>query len=221
VARARRIRLPDGSLALAGPPAAPEPHPDAVAYVLAKGEPILRIYDPGLHGASADGFRQHGPHARFDHHRRPAPSPAAANDPERGIMYGAARFRCCVGEFFGDQVVADPDGPRAARLEVVTALRLLDLREDHARQVGTLPAVAQDSARATTQDWGRYWYEHPELAAYDGLVFASAQTNLDAYALWERAQGKVKTVFDAPLRDAAVWPDLLVEAARLRITLLI
>jgi hypothetical protein len=162
MANRTRTALASGGKALAGPPAAHTPHPRAVTHVVAAGSIIFRIYDPASHGATADGFRYEGPHARFDQHQSPAPPAETAQGPNRGIMYGAPSFRCCVDEFFGDDGGIDPDGPYAARLEVTQDLELLDLRGLAVRKVGTIAAVAKVGEYATTQEWGRYWYEHPQ-----------------------------------------------------------
>ena len=164
---------------------------------------------------TATSFRTFGPMSRFDHHRRPAPFPAAGDDPERGIFYAAPEFACCVAEALGDAWVIETAGAWLAVLRLTSDLAVLDLRGRHATDAGSLAAVSSDGDRQVTQDWARYWYEHPDFAALDGLLYAGAHTGQDTLAVWERAEGRFQAVLDAPLRDRTVYGELLVVAADL------
>jgi hypothetical protein len=220
VTRARRERDAAGRVALTGPPAVPEPHPHARIATLAAGTVLRRFYWPEPYDSTATGLRFNGPRARFDHQRRPGPFPAAADDPERGILYAAPSFECCVVECFGDDYVIEPDGAWFTVLETTRELRLLDIRKRGAMHAGTLAAINQDGARETTQDWSRYWYGHPGLAGVDGLLYAGAHNDDDAVALWERADGALEPAFDRPATDPAVLSELLVVAHDLGMTVL-
>jgi hypothetical protein len=79
-----------------------------------------------------------------------------------------------------------------------------------ARKVGTIPALSGIETRATSQEWGRWLYEHPALETCDGLVFESATTGNDSYAIWERAATKLAAVpgRDFELDDPAIRDDL-------------
>lgn len=216
VGRARRITV-GGRKVITGPPPAPETLAAAQRCVLAAGTKLRRIYWPEPHKVTATSFRFHGPSARFDQQRRPAPFPAADDDPERGIFYGAQDFECCVAECFGDDGVIDPTGAMLAVLKLARDLPLLDLRAGGAMKAGAVDAVAADGDRQVTQDWGRYWYEHPELTDLHGLVFSGSHTSQDAVAVWERADGSFEVLLDKPLDDPTVMPDLLVVARDLEL----
>jgi hypothetical protein len=218
VTRPRRVKR-DGRAVLAGPPAAPEAHPNATIARLPAGTELRRIYWPEPFRVTATSFRYNGPRNRFDQQRRPEPFPAAGDDPERGIFYAAPSLECCIVECFGDEYVIDTEGARLAVLATNAELRLLDIRKDGAIAAGTLAAVNQDGARDVTQDWGRYWYEHNQFEALHGLLFAGAHNDEDALALWERAGGSFEPVLDLPLADPAVLRELVVIAHRLEMTL--
>jgi RES domain len=200
-------------MALGSPPSAPEEHPNAEIETLPAGTRLRRIYTPKPYGTEALTFRSFGPVSRFDHHRRPNGFPAAGHDPDRGIMYATEGLRCCLAEAFGDEGVVEVDGYYVALLEVAAPLALLDVRDIAARRAGTIPAVYGDGNRETTQDWGRYWYEHPDFQHCDGLLYRSAQTGEDdVVALWERAEGKVTCVGDWLLDDPGIIDDVVVAA---------
>ena len=211
MARPRRV-MRGGRAALTGPPPAPEPHPRAIVATLVGGTALRRIYWPDPYEVTATSFRFNGPRNRFDHHRRPGPFPAVDDDPDRGIFYAAPSFECCLVECFGDQFVVDPNGARVTVLRTTAELQVLDLRKEGAVHAGTLAAINQDGEREITQEWARYWYEHPELRELDGLLFAGAHNDEDALAIWERAAGKFDPILDAPLTDAAVLRELIVIA---------
>lgn len=176
---------------------------------------MRRIYWPKKWKASATGYRYNGPRARFDHHQRPGPFPAAGTDPDRGIFYAAPTFECCLLECFGDRYVIDTTGARLAVLETTSSLALLDLRGRGAIAAGTLAAINQDGDRRITQDWARWWYENAELDDVHGLLFAGAHDAEDALAIFERAGSNFEPVFDAPLNSTSVLPELIVAADRL------
>jgi hypothetical protein len=194
MARARRREDADGRMTLTGPPAESLRSPRR--ETLPAGYLLRRIYWPEPWGTTATSLRHNGPRARFDHHRRPAPFPATADDPERGILYAAPSFACCVLECFGDDYVVDPSGARLAVLETTVEIRLLDLRGGGALSAGTVAAINQDGDREVTQDWARWWYEYGGLADIHGLLF-------------------FEPVFDEPLVAPEVYAELLVVADEL------
>ena len=98
---------------------------------------------------------------------------------------------CCAGEFFAETGEITLPGVRLARLTVTEPLRLLNLRGTAANGAGTIPAIGAVTQRATTQAWARWWYEHPQLADIDGLIYPASGSGDDAVALWERARGKM------------------------------
>lgn len=178
-------------------------------------DPLLRIYAPGRHGAGPATFRRFGPLSRFDHHR--ASSAAAAEDDERAVLYAGRSLLCCVAEAFGDIGLVQCDGFRFARLSCERTLRLLDLRGAAATAAGTIPAIGAVGERTVTQAWSRWWHEHAELAAVDGLLYTSAQCGEDAVALWERAEAAVGVVHDLPLDAPELFDELTVAAHAIRL----
>jgi RES domain len=210
--RARRGK--SGSvMVLAGPPPAPEKHPRAEFESLPDGIRVRRIYCPAPYGTEALTFRSHGPVSRFDHHRRPNGFPGSGHDPDRGVLYAAWKLRCCLAEMFGDHGIVELDGYYAALLELTEPVRLLDLRGMGARKAGSMAAVYGDGNRETTQDWARYWYEHPDFHHCDGLLYPSAQTGEDdVVALWERAEKKVTCIGDWALDDPSILDEVIVAA---------
>jgi hypothetical protein len=86
---------------------------------------------------------------------------------------------------------------------------------------GTLAAVSQDGSRETSQNWARYWYQHPQFEVIDGLLFAGAHNGEDAIAVWERAAGKFKPVLDLALTDDEVLSELLAVADLLEMAVLL
>ena len=205
---ARRRRTAAGDPELALPPA----EPAAIAPVrerLVTGARLLRVFSPEPYGTGALTFREHGPHARFDHH--------APGGPARGILYGGRDLVCCLGEFFGDSGAIHPPGARAARLDLLDEVTLLDLRGTAALGVGTTQAIGGISQRATTQAWARHLYDHPDLQDVDGLLYAAAVTGRDAFALFERAAGRLAVVIELELGDPAIDHDLQLAAYALRL----
>ena len=207
-------------MALGGPPSTPETHPNAETETLSTGTRLRRIYTPEPYGTEALTFRTHGPVSRFDHHRRPNGFPARGHDPDRGVMYTSGALRCCLAEVFGDQGIAELDGYYVALLDVTAPLTLLDIRDIAARRAGTIPAIYGDGNRETTQDWARYWYEHPDFQHCEGLLYHSAQTGKDdVVALWERAEGKVTCIGDWALDDPEIIDDVLVAADKVELAM--
>jgi hypothetical protein len=217
--RARRAQSGSG-LELGNPPLAPETHAKAEIRTLPKGTQLRRIYTSEPHGTEALTFRTYGPIGRFDPHRRPNGFPAKGHDPDRGVLYAAEKLRCCLAEMFGDRGMVELHGYRAALLELTEPVALLDLRGIGARHAGTIAAVSGDGDRATTQDWGRYWYEHPDFQHCDGLLYPSAQTGEDdIVALWERAEPKITCRGDWALDDPAILDEVVIAADELELVL--
>lgn len=200
-------------MALGSRPPAPGPHRNAAIETLPVGTRFRRIYTPEPFGTEALTFRTYGPVSRFDQHRRPNGFPARGHDPDRGILYAAEKLRCCLAEAFGDRGIVELDGYFIALLDVTAPLTLLDIRDVAARRAGTIPAIYGDGNRETTQDWARYWYEHPDFQHCDGLLYHSAQTGKDdVVALWERAEKNLACVGDWPLDHPAIRDEILVAA---------
>lgn len=217
MARARRTRGPSGDPELTLPPEDFEPL-DPEYHDLAKASLLLRLYAPAVYRATPTRFREVGPIERFDH-QRPAADGRPRRDPGRGILYAAPSLLCCVGEYFGDQGEIALPGVRLARLTVVAPLRLLDLRGTAATGAGTIPAISAITRRATTQAWARWWYEHPQLAGVDGLLYDAANSGATAVAVTERARGKVvcRRGHHWPLSEPRLADELEVAAHRLRL----
>ncbi len=120
-------------------------------------------------------------------------------------------------ECFGDDWVVETAGARLAVLRVEQELVLLDLRGRAANAAGTLAAISQDGEREVTQDWARWWYDAPTLAGLHGLLFTGAHNGEDAIAVFERAAGRLTSIFDEPLDEPNVYAELLVTADQLEL----
>jgi hypothetical protein len=164
------------------------------------------------------GFRKRGPYGRFDH-QRPRADGSPGVDRDRGILYCARTLLCCAGEFFAESGEITLTGVRLARLTVTDQLHLMDLRDMAANGAGTIPAIGAISQRATTHAWARWWYEHPQLADIDGLIYQASGSGQDSVALWERARGKVtcRRGHHWPLDYPELDDELQVASHRLRL----
>ncbi|MBI3980102.1 MAG: RES family NAD+ phosphorylase [Chloroflexi bacterium] len=162
---------------------------DPIVFRVPAGTPLFRIFDPTQQGATASGFRFHGPHSRFDHHRGLGP-PAyePGDDLERGVYYAAFTLSSCVVEVFGDQGSLTLGEQRIAKPALARELCLLDLRGPGAMRAGSVAALAKVADRSLSQAWARRIYEHPDLfGPVDGILYANAHNDEDALVLFERA----------------------------------
>jgi hypothetical protein len=168
------------------PPPTVAPRP--VFFKIAAGTTILRLYDPSLYNAQALAFRTFGPISRFDHHR--ACYPGCADDPDRGIIYGAYTLSSCIVEAFGDRKIIEAGTWEIAALNTTRLLTLQDLRGHGAMRAGTVSAVAKESNRQFSQEWSRYFYDNGFIYTnIDGIAFYNAHNDEEAFAFYERADG--------------------------------
>ena len=170
-------------------------------HTVQPGTNVFRIYDPHAPHGLRDGelFRWHGPYARFDHHR------GTGGRERRGIWYGGLTLACAVVEAFGIGAV-DPGTKRLARARATRELVLLDLRGRAAMRAGTFAAISAGD-QSLSQQWSRYFWEHPELyRELDGLLYLSAHNGEAAIVLYERCRNgvEVQRGHDVPLTDPAV-----------------
>ena len=173
-------------VAIKSPPPIVTPKP--VFLKIATGTTVVRLYNPSLYNAQALAFRTCGPISRFDHHR--APYPSCAEDPERGIIYGAFALSSCIVEVFGDRKVIEVGTWQVAALNTTRLLTLLDLRGHGAMRAGTVSAVCKESNRQFSQEWSRYFYENSFIYTnIDGLAFYNAHNDEETFAFYERANG--------------------------------
>jgi len=193
-------------------PPPPRLPPDPRVVTWPAGKALYRIYNPAY-----PDFRYYGPLAqRFDHHI-PASPPETG---PRGVYYGAPTLACCVAEVFGDRGFIQIGAEWFAAIALERAIRLLDLRGAGATRAGTVHAISGIRDRVLTQEWSRYFYEHPDLyGAVDGLIYPAAHNGGTAVALYERASGAApwsaaRTVALAEPRVAARVQHV---AARLRL----
>lgn len=214
--RQRRVSV-GGDRVLAGPPST---HFDLDSKIepIAADVRLLRIYAPEPYRTGPLTFREFGPLLRFDHQRPAVAGPR--RDRGRGILYAARELVCSVGERFGDDGAVTKTGYRLARLAVTDGVAVLDLRGAAATGAGTIAAIGGVGERQVTQAWARWWYEHPQLASIDGLLYTSAHSGLDALALWERADGKLVEDADWELRDDLIRDDLELAANELHLPIL-
>lgn len=163
---------------------------------LVAGERLVRIYNPKR--GVGNGYNHNGPRSRFDHHCEADPP---ADDPAHGILYAARDFAGAVVEVFGDASVIELGGRRAAELEVVHELRLLDLTGNGAWCAGSVAALTKDGDRAYTQAWARYFYAEVDLyGRIDGIFYENAHNAAQAVALFERA-GELRVLRDMALSE--------------------
>ena len=74
-------------------------------------------------------------------------------------------------------------------------LRLLDLTGSHATDAGTIKQLTNTPNPADSQEWSRYFYDHPEnYEEIDGLLFESAWCGGLNVALYERTLPKLEAV---------------------------
>ena len=192
------------------PPPPPPRLPSPLHDTLAAGTRLLRIYDPTRHRASATSFRHFGPTERFDHHRPTAG--AADNDPDRAILYTGRTLSCCIAEVFGDRGAIETGAREVAELMVTRPLILLDLRRNGAMRAGTVAAIGKIADRPVSQEWSRYFYEHPaHYMVVEGLMWYGAHNDEECVALYERARNAITCPPGATVRldDPALRPELL------------
>lgn len=176
---------------------------------------MVRIFDPKWLGPTQ--FSAYGPRHRFDHHRGVQGVPG--NDPDRRIYYAAHDLKGCIVEVFGDVGLISVDALRVARVRQRRQLRLLDLRGDAALKCGSVAALAAVPDRALSQEWARWFYEHPkEFGSVDGIAFANAHNHDVAYALFERAEDALEVIANLGLADPLLRSQLRVIAERCNFT---
>ena len=185
---------------LAPPPPGRDIKPSHVT--VAAGTPLVRIYDP-IHLGPAT-YNHNGPRGRFDHH---APASPPADDPAHGVYYAALTLAGCLVEVFGDTGIIAVDGHRIAVVEPPRPLKLLQLRGRGAWDAGTTAAVTKDSDRSFTQEWGRFFHTDARYGSVDGLSYANAHDDAQAYALFERT-GSLTVVDDCPLADSRLEAEI-------------
>lgn len=182
-----------------------------IKHVVRDGNELFRIFDPGGK-YRCDDFRSGSPRYRFDHH--------IAADPGRRILYCAPTLECCIVEKFGDIGVIEYGGNRRCVLRALGDLSLLDLRNNGAMRAGTVFAINAEASTTLTQAWSRHFYENiPVYGVIDGILYSSAHNALDAMALYERAEGKIKQIDDRPLGDASLQYAIYAAADRNALTI--
>ena len=165
------------------------PPRDPLHHLVPAGTRLFRIFNPNLYAATALGFRSHGPHSRFDHHRGLGPPRYdPASDPDRAVYYAAPSLSGCVVEVFGDLGSIVFGDYQVAKPEIARDLDLLDLRREGAMRVGSVASLAKTADRSVSQAWARYFYENPQtFGAIDGILYFNAHNDEEALVLFERA----------------------------------
>ncbi|HEX5414760.1 MAG TPA: RES family NAD+ phosphorylase [Chloroflexota bacterium] len=160
-------------------------------HYIPAGTRLFRIFNPNDYAATPLGFRWHGPHSRFDHHRgHGPPAYAPADDPERAVYYAAFSLSGCVVEVCGDLGSIVFGDYHVAKPEVTRDLDLLDLRREGAMRAGSVAALAKTADRSVSQAWARHFYEYPGIfGAIDGILYFNAHNDEEALVLFERAAG--------------------------------
>jgi hypothetical protein len=166
--------------------------------VLARGRSVVRIFDPDWLAPAE--FSAYGPRHRFDHHRGVHGAPG--NDPDRRIYYAAGTLKGCLVEVFGDAGLISVGSLRVAKVRLRRRVRLLDLRGDGALKCGSVAALAAVPDRPLSQQWARWFYEHPKALGFvDGMLYLNAHNQDVAYALFERAEDAVEVTANLALAD--------------------
>jgi len=166
--------------------------------MLTRGRYQTRIFDPDWLDAAE--FSAYGPRHRFDYPSRRSWPPG--NDPDRRIYYAAHTLKGCLVDVFGDAGLVSVGSIRVAEVRLRRRLRLLDLRGDGALRCGSVVALAAVPDRPLSQQWARWFYEHPkELGIVDGTLYLNAHNQDVAYALFERAEDAVEVTANLALAD--------------------
>ncbi len=189
---------------IAPPPPVVTPNP--LWYTAEAGTRFVRMYDPSRFDAKPIGFRNHGPHKRFDHHKAGEP----AEDPEHTILYAGKSFAGCLVEIFGDNRVVQFGKWEIVVFEIERDLSLLELRGDGAMRAGSVAALCKDSDHSHSQTWSRYFYQNQFLyQESDGLIFGNAHNDELALALYERCESSLKLISNTPLSSKNLRSTLL------------
>ncbi len=208
------------------PPQGPSPRPRYVS--ISSRRRLVRVYRPGPWRATPTTLRNVGPIHRFDHQRTQPPAVLVNaqqqlfRDPNRSVAYAAFTLSCCLVEIFGATRIIDRADYLASVVRIRRPLRLLDLRGEGAMCAGTVAAVTKTPDRGISQQWSRYFYDHPQVyGAVDGLLSASAYNDEDVITLYERAVDALyyRPNDVLPLDDPALTP--AIEEAALRNNLFI
>ncbi|MFW0154079.1 RES family NAD+ phosphorylase [Mycobacterium sp. smrl_JER01] len=153
----------------------------------------------GTHVLAWNGFREHGPHLRFDPH-----PPPAREHPGVGVWYGASAPTPALAEAFQTTRAIDRHhgGPYLTGLRFTRELRLLDLSMD---STGAWPTRAggtfalSTGPHSITQRWARRICEaFPDL---DGLRYNSRFAGQPCVALFAPAKAAMpaRPVLSLPL----------------------
>lgn len=176
-------------VAIAPPPPLVAPNPKW--FVAKAGSRYIRMFDPSRFDSTAVGFRNHGPHKRFDHHDEGIPR----IDPAHAILYAGKTFSGCLVEIFGDTKTVQCGKWEVSVFETQRDLTLLDLRGDGAMRAGSVAALCKDSDHSCGQQWSRYFYQNTFLYhTVDGLIFGNAHNDEIALAFYERCQGSLTEI---------------------------
>ena len=159
--------------------------PQPIFKKLPAGSNLVRLYNPMRFAQTAVTFRQYGPVLRFDHHRSSSETPT--DDPDRGIYYASLTLSGCIVEIFGDAGEIDTGEWHVARPEAVRPFKLLKLTGIGAMRAGSVAALAKAPDHAVGQAWSRYFYETAAYQNCDGILYANANNDEPAVALYERA----------------------------------
>jgi RES domain-containing protein len=187
-------------VAIAYPPPKVDVDPTRLVFeTLGAGRELYRIYDPkSKYKTGPRTFRSNGPRLRFDHQRgKPGPkrTTVPVDDPDRRIYYAALSLEGAVVEVFGDSPRIISRGTyRSVRSRLTRALTVLDLRGRGGMVAGPTAGISGTETRRLSQAWARYFYERTNIYGnIDGLLYSNSHNQLDALALFERAEPVIMT----------------------------
>lgn len=168
-------------------------------YTLRQGRSICRIFriHPKYYPKPLT-FRYWGPCARFDHHCGDLCSAyhqelkiKKSYDPNRGVLYAAPEFSCCLVEAFSQTLpLVEITDHQVVSLTTTQDLILLDVRDKGAMRAGANEAsLAKTDRRTVTQAWSRFFYEEKKIySEVHGILYRSANNNEESIVLYERAK---------------------------------
>jgi len=152
-------------------------------------------------------------------------SPSRFSDPRKrkpdgrfGVLYLGETLKVCFLEavlrdqregLIGDlpMELKEIETRRYVEIETMSALHLVDLREDHAIRMGVPTDVARSSRQTLARTWSKAFYEHP--AAPDGIIYPSRLNGHTNLAIYDRAIAKLTPVRVVRLMGATGLADVL------------
>ncbi|QIB41434.1 RES family NAD+ phosphorylase (plasmid) [Rhizobium oryzihabitans] len=137
-------------------------------------------------------------------------TPSRFSDPRRrkadnrfGVLYLGDTVKVCFLEavlrdqrdgLIGDLPIAESElhDRQYAQIEVVEALKIVDLRDDGPIKMGVPTDVAKSSRQSLAREWAVAFHDHADRI--DGIIYPSRLNGHTNLAVFDRSVGKLKTV---------------------------